>query len=84
MILPSSERSLQQICDNRIQLSNRSNRVSTTFKPVPDTNNLIENTLQYRDDGASGSDLMTSSSPLSGKPGCALVLALGFYMIPIH
>ena len=86
MILPSSDRQLQQICDNRIQVSNRLYKVITTTKPVtiPDTNIVVKNTLQYTDDDASRSDLMTSSSPLSGKPGCALVLGLGFYMIPIH
>ena len=86
MILPSSDRQLQQICDNRIQVSNRLYKVITTTKPVtiPDTNIIIKNTPQYTNDDASSSELMTSSSPLSGKPGCALVLGLGFYMIPIH
>ena len=86
MILPSSDRQLQQICDNRIQVSNRLNKVSTTIKPVtiPDTNTIIKNTLQYTNEDASSGELMTSSSPLSGKPGCALVLGLGFYMIPFH
>ena len=100
MIIPSSERQLQQICDNRIQISKRLNDVTTinpvpevstrvidisTIKTVPETNNIVDNTPHYpNDDATSRDNFLTSSSPLSGKPGCALVLALGFYMNPVH
>ena len=82
-ILPAAERHLQQICDNQIKVSSNI-KDDSKIMPVPDTNPIIENTPQYTDDPRARNDLMTSSSPISGKPGCALVVALVFYMIPVH
>ena len=62
----------------------RGDLIISTIKTAPETNNIVDNTPQYPNDDTSRDNFMTSSSPLSGKPGCALVLALGFYMNPVH